>query len=254
MRIEKPLVIKHFNNGLQSYNSHALIQKQITCEMIQMIVDLGFKDFRKAFEVGCGTGFLTRRLIENLLIDKLIVNDITSISENHINNISRKLNKDIEFLCGDAEKILMPQKNCAIFSSSTIQWFNGLSSFFDKVSINLKKQGLFAFSTFGTNNFKEIKSSTGIGLKYYDLKSLETLLSQNYNILDKKEWTQALEFEHPISVLQHMKKTGVNGISRRYFGKKQLSDFIQNYLRNYSTVNSSVTLTYNPIIIIAQKK
>ncbi len=46
-----------------------------------------------------------------------------------------------------------------------------------------------------------------------------------------------------------MKQTGVNGIRKSYFGKKQLNDFTEAYQQQFSNDSGSVILTYNPIII-----
>ncbi len=254
MELDKTLIKKHFTTGLQTYGSNAIIQQNIAAKLVDMVVDLGFKNFNKILEVGCGSGFLTRNLIDNLKIQEFIVNDITSVSHNHINCISTEINKKIQFLCGDAEIISFPRLNSAIFSTSTIQWFSCLESFFKKVNISLNSEGLFAFSTFGTENFNEIRKLTGVGLEYHSLNTLEKLLSENFIILAKKEWKEVLEFEHPVNVLRHIKKTGVNGIKRDYFGKSQLKEFTKDYFKHFKTTKQTVTLTYHPIIIIAQKR
>jgi malonyl-CoA O-methyltransferase len=252
--IDKLLVKKQFDNGLRTYDSYAQTQRNVTSKLVQMVIDIGFEHFSKVFEVGCGSGLLTRKLIENLRIEELIVNDITNISQEHINNISRHCNKKIDFLCGDAEEILFPQSNNAVFSSSTIQWFNCLTQFFDKVNTSLNPKGLFVFSTFGLDNFNEIKSLTGVGLEYHKMEILQAMLSKNFDVLAKKEWIEIMEFEHPVNVLRHMKQTGVNSIRQKYFGKDELSEFTQKYAKQFITTRQTVTLTYNPIIIIAQKK
>ena len=63
-----------------------------------------------------------------------------------------------------------------------------------------------------------------------------------------------MEFEHPVKVLRHMKYTGVNGTRQKYFGKEEMFEFTEKYAEQFSTDHQTVTLTYHPIIIIAQKK
>jgi len=80
------------------------------------------------------------------------------------------------------------------------------------------------------------------------------MLSGQFNILMSEEWVEAKEFDSPINVLRHIKQTGVNAIQQNYFGKQQLNDLIKGYHKQFSTITGGVSLTYNPIIIIAQKK
>lgn len=254
MLIDKVLVKRQFDNGLKTYDNCAQTQRNVAAKLVQMVHGIGFEQFNKVFEVGCGSGLLTQKLLENFQIDKLTTNDITCASQEHMNRIAAQNLKNIEFRCGDAEKITFPQNNDAVFSSSTLQWFNGLPLFFDKVNASLNKKGLFAFSTFGPDNFKEIKSLTGAGLVYHLPEVLQAMLSQNFDILATKEWIEVMEFEHPVKVLRHMKQTGVNGTRQKYFGREEMFEFNEKYARQFSTDHQTVTLTYHPIIIIAQKK
>lgn len=254
MLIDKVLVKRQFDNGLRTYDNCAQTQRNVATELVQMVHGAGFDLFKKVFEVGCGSGLLTQKLLENFQINKLTTNDITCSSQEHMNRIAAQNLKNIEFLCGDAEKITFPQNNDAVFSSSTLQWFNGLPQFFDKVNACLNQKGLFAFSTFGSDNYREIKSLTGSGLTYYQKEVLHEMLSQNFDILATKEWIEIMEFEHPVKVLRHMKQTGVNGTRQKYFGREEMFEFTEKYAEQFSTTNETVTLTYHPIIIIAQKK
>ena len=254
MVIDKVLVKRQFDNGLKTYDNCAQTQRNVVVELVQMVSEAGFDHFNKVFEVGCGSGLLTQKLLENFQIDKLLTNDITCASQEHMDRISAQNFRKIEFLCGDAEKIIFPQNNDAVFSSSTLQWFNGLPQFFDKVNASLNSKGLFAFSTFGSDNYKEIKSLTGAGLVYHKPEVLQAMLSQNFDILATKEWIEVMEFEHPINVLRHMKQTGVNGTRQKYFGREEMFEFTEKYAEKFITAHQTVTLTYHPIIIIAQKK
>ncbi len=254
MAIDKVLVKRQFDNGLRTYDNYAQTQRNVAAELVQMVSEAGFDHFNKVFEVGCGSGLLTQKLLENFQIDKLLTNDITCASQEHMDRISAQNFRKIEFLCGDAEKIIFPQNNNAVFSSSTLQWFNGLNKFFDKVNANLNHKGLFAFSTFGPDNYKEIKALTGAGLAYHKTEVLQTMLSKNFDVLATKEWTEIMEFEHPVKVLRHMKETGVNGTRQKYFGRQEMFEFTEKYAEQFSTSRQTVTLTYHPIVIIAQKK
>jgi hypothetical protein len=56
-----------------------------------------------------------------------------------------------------------------------------------------------------------------------------------------------------MSVLKHLKNTGVNGIKSTTWSKEKLNTFENAYRQNFSDKNE-VTLTYEPITIIAKVK
>lgn len=248
------LVKKQFNSGLNTYSCEAVIQKNIASKLVWLLKELQPRQFSNVFEVGCGTGFLTDQLLKNLEIDQLIVNDITNSAQEKINKIAEHYAITIPFLCGDAEETAFPQNLDAIFSTSTVQWFRYLKPFFIKVNNCLNPNGIFAFSTFGPDNFMEINNLTGIGLKYHSSCKIYSMLSNKFKILSTLEWIEKKEFEHPIHVLRHIKQTGVNAIRRTFMGKEQLQEFVKNYCKRYTTSSHTVTLTYHPIIVVAQKK
>ncbi len=252
--IDKTLVKKQFNCGLNTYNDTAVVQKQIAQKLIQELALFGIPAQSHLFEVGCGTGFLTQEIMEVFDFDELIVNDISPTAKLKIQELSKYHKKDIHFKEGDAEEIDFPQNLNAVISSSTIQWFKNKKRFFNKVHQNLETNGVFAFSTFGCDNFREIKSLTGVGLDYQRLDELIEILSNKFNILKCDEWLVTKTFDSPLDVLRHIKQTGVNGIQKTHFGKKELRKFTEGYNEHFSNELKQVSLSYNPIIIIAQKK
>ncbi len=252
--IDKVLVKKQFDCGLNTYSQEALVQKYIAKQLMFELCSLNLPSHSRLFEIGCGTGFLTQNVIEHLKVDELIVNDIASTSKRKIQELEMRYGNHIKFIEGDAEEIDFPQQLDAAISGSTIQWFKNKQHFFDKVYKSLKPNGVLAFSSFGCDNYKEIKLLTGVGLDYLCLNELTEMLSDKFKILSSSEWLEEKEFDTPINVLRHMKQIGVNGIRQSYFGKKQLNDFTEAYQQQFSNDSGSVKLTYNPIMIIAQKK
>jgi len=252
--IDKTLIKKQFDYGLNTYSREAIVQKRIANELILELSSFFVPSNIRLFEIGCGTGFLTQKIIENIELDELIVNDITNTSMNKIQELIDKYDVSHKFIKGDAEEIDYPTQIDVVLSSSTIQWFKNKQLFFDKVFSSLNPDGIFAFSTFGCDNYKEIKSLTGVGLEYQSMEEITEMLSHNFKIISSSEWIEKKEFDTPLSVLRHIKQTGVNAIQKTYFGKQKLLSFTENYKHRFSISRNKVSLTYNPIIIIAQKK
>lgn len=123
-------------------------------------------------------------------------------------------------------------------------------SFFDKAERSLAGQGYFFLSTWGKNNFKEIRSLTKSGLNYLDAEDFETILSKKFEIIHLSEEEVVLNFSSAIEMLQHLKKTGVNAASR---GKSKLNDFCAEYDNEFGK-GAKVRLTYHPIYIGLRKR
>lgn len=252
---DKQLVKKCFNKNFETYHQKAVVQQEIALKLTKMLSDLGVKSINNALEVGCGTGFLTQYMVADIGVSHYYLNDLADVAySKNVALLNTNQEQEFIYVSGDAEKINFPTNLDVVVSTSTIQWFNELQCFFEKVKTALNSEGLFAFSTFGPHNFKEIKEVSNIGLTYKSLCELEQLLSPSFEILEAKEWLVKKEFTNPIEVLRHMKLTGVTGIKKSFFGKEKLQAFIKKYQECFSNKDHSVNLTYNPIIIIAKKK
>lgn len=251
---DKSIIEKCFTKGSETYNNEALIQKKIAAKLAHLLLNLGFEKFEQVLEIGCGTGFLTKQIINNFSFQEYYLNDLVNKTVNEIITPSPIAIKNLKFIKGDAETISFPENMDAIVSTSTFQWFNFLEEFISKMQKLLKKKGVFAFSTFGPNNYKEIKSTLNIGLSYKSKEEIERILNANFEIIHSEEWTEQKHFNSPTEVLKHMKLTGVNGVKTSYIGKERLTKFHNDYVRLFSNTLNQVSLTYNPIIIIAKQK
>jgi len=252
---DKKLVKKCFNKNFETYHKKAIVQQEVAVRLVDLVSEMEINSLENVLEVGCGTGFLTERMLENIAVNQYYLNDLADVAYKE-NNAFKNNTKKQKFTCipGDAESIDFPNNLNAVLSSSTLQWFNQLEQFFEKVNSALNSQGLFAFSTFGTANFKELKTVCNVGLPYKTSQEITELLAPSFEIIHKEEWTETIAFSSPIEVLRHMKLTGVTGVSSSFFGKEKLMAFIKTYQGYFSNKDQSVNLTYNPIIIIAKKK
>jgi len=150
--VNKEIIKERFNKASNTYNNHAFAQKIIINKLIHFTKENGIKKANNVFEIGCGTGLMTKEIINHFSPNNLIVNDICE------NQLSITLNErdykgyNIQYIQGDAEDILFPEDNNLILSSSAIQWLNDLDSFFSRIQTSINKDGIFAFSTFGKDN------------------------------------------------------------------------------------------------------
>lgn len=251
----KKTVRDSFQKNFDTYNKQATVQKDIASALVCFLSNLFGTSFNKVLEVGCGTGFLTSEILKNFAINEYLLNDLTLDQHDSVLSLIQEYSStQFSQLAGDAETINFPENLDAVFSTSTFQWFHNLDTFFHKVANNLKPDGLFAFSTFGKNNFTEIKELLNVGLDYKSISEIKKSLQNNFEIIHSTEWLNLVNFKNPKRVLKHVKRTGVNAIQHCYFGKEKYLKFCDDYEKQFSNDDGTVNLTYHPIIIIARKK
>lgn len=247
--IDKQLVRERFAKALGSYREHAVVQREMAVVLADMACTTALsRNFSRVFEVGAGTGALTAALLSRCTIDTYMANDIVSESSRYVaREVSRRGIIRFTFLAGDIETIEeLPGELDLVVSNATVQWLVDLDGFFRKMTGSLKPGGLLAFSTFSSQNMLEIAAVAEEGLRYPELSALEAIGSRYLEPLVLKEEHRRVSFDSPVSVLRHIRKTGVNGIARRTWTKGSYQRFLRRYEEAYSC-EEGVYLTYHPV-------
>lgn len=247
--INKDKVQKGFVKSIQTYRKHAIVQEAIASRLINELLRQPVNNFKKVLEIGCGPAVLTEKFFQQFEANVYYANDIVE----EYSDILSSIRPDIKFLSGDIESIDLPSSLDLIISSSTFQWFNNLDEFLSKIHQVLKPEGLLVFSTFGPDNYREIREVNNKGLNYLSFGKHEKLLSDKFEIIWSDKETITRFFATPLSVLFHMKQTGVNGISGKAWTKSDLKKFEEDYQDLFGT-DLGVPLTYQPLYFIAKPK
>lgn len=246
---DKGLLRERFSGACGSYEQEATVQKAAAAELASIIrkqVPDGFRD--KVLEVGCGTGLLTRELLGFIPPEGLYLNDICPEFSTMFTDTGTA-----GFIAGDAETVDFPSGLGLIASASAIQWFSDPGAFFRKCHRSLREGGYLAFSTFGPGNLRETARVSGQALRYLAPDELEAMLSPGYRTIQVSDYLSTLHFPTPADVLRHLKRTGVNGLSRRKWTRKDLSDFCRTYSELFGTAGGC-TLTYHPVFVLTRKQ
>ena len=248
MSINKALVAQRFAKAGQSYVEHAVVQKQISAQLFKYLKVYCPQNLASVLEIGCGSGNLTHLFHSYFQVDQLFLNDLYEDVDQHFSTI-----QNIAWLIGDIEQLHLPQSLDAVISSSALQWMTDLPTLLHRIHDALKPNAYFGFSTFGSDNLTEIKQLTGQGLNYISLEFLKRQLEQqNFEVLFIEQEVKQIYFDHPKSVLQHLKATGVTATAQSHrWTKQSLQQFYLDYQQFYG--EQGFSLTYHPIYVIARR-
>lgn len=217
----------NFDKKFDKYEENAHIQKVVANKLINLVPK---KKYKTIFEIGAGTGILTKNIIKNIEYKKLIVNDKYFESKEYIKDLP-----SVEFIGGDIEKLEI-EKADLVISSSVFQWIEDKDKLFEKIS---RAADTLIFSIYIKGNLLEISDHFGISLEYLDMKELKDLLSPYFKKISGYEEEFRLAFDTPMEGLKHLKNTGVTGIGQTNIQK----------IRSYSTKK----LTYKVGYFICEK-
>ena len=240
-----------FERNSGSYSENAFVQRDIAITLAEKLGDFDTHtaDVANVLEVGCGTGFLTCELAPKFPAAKWHLNDI---SESMCERAAAKT-AGARIVGGDVMGVDFAEKMDLIVSSSCLQWVSDLPALFEKFAKISSDGAVLAFSTFGAENFRQIKKLTGDGLRYRSRAEIRTLLeAAGFRVLYSAEDILDATFATPADVLRHMKSTGVSGRFARFWTPRKFADFAARYTAEFSD-GGGVVLTYNPIYFIAEK-
>lgn len=249
--VDKTEIECRFRRSVNSYDDNATVQKRIVQHLTELLHEYVLHSSR-TLEIGCGTGLLSEKISRLWEEQQFWVNDL-------VEQMCRKTTDRCQLpashgLTGDIEHMPLTGKFDLIVSASTFQWLAHPRATFTKLADHLNPNGWLVFSTFGKDNFKELKAVTGQGLEYRSIAELRTLLSSAYDILYTEEQIHTLKFPDPLDILQHVKKTGVNanGLSTAWT-KGHLREFCEDYKVRFLT-EGYCPLSYHPIYLVCRKK
>lgn len=245
--MDKALLKERFRKAASSYETEAVTQRDIAARlwsMTQTVIDPA--GCAEILEIGCGTGFLTRNYIHNTG-KQVTLNDIYDISDSFTDIPKAR------FLIGDAEQTEWNNSFDLILSASSIQWFSNLDTFFAKCDESLNPDGIIALSTFGPQNFIEIREAGGKSLNYMSIEELTEKFSAHFDILAVKEETITLRFPDVRNILRHIKNTGVMGGLGNGASLRELIAF-ESRFRTLWMHHGYAPLTYHPVYLIGKKK
>lgn len=240
---DKDLVASRFSGAIATYDRAASIQRHIAGRLVELW-NPGPEESLDILEIGCGTGMSTRLYLDRVTPRSLRLWDLSP---------APSLPAVAEVTACDAEVAVtsLPGESLdVVFSSSTIQWFNSPGTFLRRCADALRPGGKMVVSTFGPETFRTLHSLTGITPSYLDVNDLRRIVPRQTDIIAITDETVSITFDSAADMMRHIRATGVNALAST--GTVAASRRILNdYPRQE---DGSVSLTYQPIYIILQKR
>jgi len=251
--LDKEHVASCFQASAATYEESAIVQKEISRQLIAILQRFTHVDSSRVLEIGCCTGNLTEILSESVPIDTLFINDLVAdfctLTEKRI---AKQVGR-VQILTGDIERALLPKNLDLVISSSTFQWMADLPVLLGNIATALKDGSHLAFSIFSPGTMKEISALTGRGLRYHTNEELATMLTDHFQVISMHSESRCLFFPSVRAVLRHIRQTGVGGVDRERWNLGQLKEFERRYVEQFSS-DDGLPLTYISTFVIAEKK
>ena len=241
---DKKLITDRFSKNFSTYDDNAFVQNIMASNLTKFVP---VNNFNSVFEVGCGTGILTKYIKSFFLYKSYTANDIVNESKKYIKEII----KDVNFVCGDIEQVTIDKKFDLIISNACLQWCNNLNATIIKLVNMLNKNGILAISIFGQQNLCEIKKLLNVSLNYPKITDIINNVDNCKTVYIGEE-IKRIYFDTPIDIIKHFKQTGVNAVASVKFTKTTLKEFEIKYKKLF-VEDEKCYITYNPIYVVLQK-
>ena len=255
MSPDKGLVRDRFGRSLDGYDGEAAVQERMARWLVAQIINHGGERYESALEIGCGTGVFSREMARHLRIRKIIANDLVEECGPRVLAIMQQVPEvAFSFHPGDIERIDLPPATFDLVASNAVfHWLDEPLGLLERLAVALRAGGLLAFTTFGPDNLREVAAVGRSGLCYRSTDEMTALVEQRYRVLHHGERRETLCFHSPRKVLEHLRRTGANSLVRAGWTRGVLGAFEREYRERYGT-SDGVTLTYHPMIFVAQRK
>jgi malonyl-CoA O-methyltransferase len=256
-RADKQLVGRRFRRALHTYNRSAQVQGSMAASLLALVARAGglpgYLD--RVLEFGCGSALLTAMLFERCSVGAFFANDLVAECRPFVEAaLPDRSVERMEFLAGDIEQIdPLPHDLDLVVSNATGQWLHEPTLFFERLAASVRPGGVVLFSTFGTENMREIALLGAASLSYRTLDEIAAFSGSQFEVVSIEQDIRRQEFESPEALLRHIRETGVNGVSKRAWSRAQYREFLQRYRSGYAT-GSGVYLTWHPVYCCFRRK
>lgn len=262
--INKELIAASFSKAATSYDKAASFQRTsgrlLFDKASQIISDEGLK-LKTILDLGCGTGFFTRKLSSEFTSSKVIGLDL---SQGMI-DFCKSASQLESYLCADAEDIPLEDSSIdLIYSNLTFQWLPSLEQLCTEVYRVLKPNGILVFTSLGTDTLFELKNAWEQVDSYkrindfLDINDWQCALFKQFKKEDFLESKKVVvEYERAIDLMRDLKCIGANNLDasrKKGLTSPESIKKVESFYQQYRLENGKLPATYELILGAAIKR
>ena len=158
--LDRPGVRAAFDRAGATYEAAAVLQAKVAEELLERLASFQL-DPALILDLGAGTGRLSAELKRRYRRSRVIALDL---APGMLRQAARHQGwlRRFDRVCADAARLPLKSASAdVVFSNLMLQWCDPPDSALAEARRVLKPQGFFAFSTFGPDTLKELRSAWG---------------------------------------------------------------------------------------------
>jgi len=195
----KSNVLRNFDDSVGSYDLYSGVQD---CAASRLSSFMPYRDAPEILEVGCGTGSLTRHLLERYGEGRFVVSDVAPQMIHTARKNLSDISTPIQWMVMDGEAAKFSRRFDLIVANMAVQWFADVEGGLRRLAGFLKPSGQLYYSLPGPRNFGQWKSAlaeTGVCFGGYNYEALP-------GVFEEDEFDVRYKDAHEF--LRALKKTG----------------------------------------------
>jgi len=262
--IQQQQVNRSFSRAAQSYDDHAVLQREIADRLLTHL-DFTKIEPRRILDIGCGTGYFTRLLRGRFRKAEIVAVDLSHAMVHTTRNAhARRLpwHGRNHHAAGDAAALpLQAGSFDLVCSNLAMQWVPEPQAMLAEMRRVLAPKGLMLFSTFGRRTLSELRQSlaaidpanAGLVLPFPDVMSLGdslTKLAVEVPVTDADLFT--LTYPDTVSLVRELKGLGasasaIRGRKSGLYGRALIRQLEENYSQNHRTEDGRIRATFEAL-------
>jgi len=252
-------IASRFSASAATYDGAARVQFETAGKLVDFLGAIPAPC--NILDVGCGTGILTRMLVERFPEARVQALDIAD-NLLEIARIRFSDNKRVKCVRADAMSFKSTRKFQLIASSSSFHWMTPLEQLFANMRLLLAKDGLMAFAVMTRDTLEELHNSRARAVPSKASASrlpvaaelLKILSASGFDVLRQCEETTRVSYPTVTDFLYSIHSVGVTGgpvsSSGALLTRDELGRLIDDYVRNYSDEIGGVFASYHVLYAV----